>query len=149
MTVSISTLRRAYESRIKAILSEQIAPLFDKTCEVTGPIYFGPDEGVPDPSWWLMVKRTYGPKRTRRMDIIFEIARSSTYEDRPGRAGDGVAFGLRMVDADDTPHLLDSTAADRSRESDNKAGLDADLAAFEGLPYARLLREQGWLTKPS
>jgi hypothetical protein len=104
MAISISALRKAYEPRIKAILSKQIAPLFDQTCEVTGPVYFGPDEGVVDPSWWLMVKRTHGPRRTRRMDIIFEIARSSTYGDRPDRAGDGVAFGLRMVDADDTPH---------------------------------------------
>jgi hypothetical protein len=149
MAVSVSALRKAYESRITAILSEQIAPLFTDTCEVVGPIYFGPDEGVPDPSWWLMIKRAYGPKRTRRLDIIFEIARSSTYGDRPAGAGDGVAFGLRMVDANDTPHLLDSPAASGFRESDDKAGLDASLAAFEGLSYARLLREQGWLTRPS
>ena len=139
MAAAIASLRRAYERRIKAILSEQIAPLFRSACEVTGPVYMGPGEGAPDPSWWLMVRRAGGDAV---QDVIFEIARLSSYDEG---VPEGVAFGLRMGGMGGRTRILSSSAPSRFRDAADEAGLDADLAAFEKLPYAQLLREQGWL----
>jgi len=52
---------------------------------------------------------------------------------------------LRMVKADGTPNSLDFPRLAGFISAKDSASLDAILSAFEHLPYADLLRKQGWL----
>ena len=170
MYVTGHEFRKVYERRVKAILAQVIA-LYSGANQVDGIDYWGPNEGFGNISWSFYVtpnKDAFVVARDKRGDVVghtdntlrvsFEVVSSdsrfflpTSWADfalvldrgngKPYRSGEFIESRVRI--------LLDTGVPPMFVDPSDPAAVEARFVRFEGLPYAGLLAEQGWLTKPT
>ena len=167
MYVTGHEFRKVYESRVKAILDQVIA-LYSGANRIDGIDYWGPNEaGSPNIAWSFAVIPedaivAVRDKRGKVAGHIYNISRVSfevVSSDSPFFLPTSrIDFALVLERSDGTPEkpdkpdirrLLDTGTPPTFVDPADAAAVEARFVRFEGLPYARLLAEQGWLTRPS